>query len=534
MRLQVQTFRLLEVPFELEEARGREAPTDTALSGFDPRPVQKSGKFECDNCGKSYNYKGSLQRHVRVECGKKKNQACTYCDKKFFYKQELQLRLSELRQTVQTSSVPIQSHYVRMRQSEKLRMSPRRLLVQDEEERQPEKSPGMHDDDRNADMLGDDGAVIKRSKLTHTARHEPSDNMVLSLRDLVNTNAIVDFGQQSDDGHSLSRDPIFEISQIESMMEGESMDDDAPFEHEIFCSLCHTVFSHASSLRYHMKHRVCLKPKKEDMEPKILQCQKCEKVFATGSGYKYHVRRSVCEQEEEKDEPKSLQCQLCDKIFTTSSGYNYHVKHKVCESNEEEKEEEVIQCDKCNTTFRHKTSLQYHITHKVCLKPKKDEEPKSLQCEQCEKIFSTTTALNYHVKNQVCAPKEPKEPKEEEKICTLCNAVFKHSTSLRYHLKHKVCLKPKKEETEPRVLQCLLCEKIFTSNSSLEYHVKRRVCEQQKVALQGPPYLCDICNCSFELRQTWYAHIKRQVCKKYPERYMQEGDFETSVKIEME
>ncbi|XP_076272079.1 longitudinals lacking isoform X3 [Rhynchophorus ferrugineus] len=353
------------------------------------------------------------------------------------------------------------------------------------------------DDDRNADMLGDDGAVIKRSKLTHTARHEPSDNMVLSLRDLVNTNAIVDFGQQSDDGHSLSRDPIFEISQIESMMEGESMDDDAPFEHEIFCSLCHTVFSHASSLRYHMKHRVCLKPKKEDMEPKILQCQKCEKVFATGSGYKYHVRRSVCEQEEEK-------------------------------------EEEVIQCDKCNTTFRHKTSLQYHITHKVCLKPKKDEEPKSLQCEQCEKIFSTTTALNYHVKNQVCAPKEPKEPKEEEKICTLCNAVFKHSTSLRYHLKHKVCLKPKKEETEPRVLQCLLCEKIFTSNSSLEYHVKRRVCEQQKVALQGPPYLCDICNCSFELRQTWYAHIKRQVCKKYPERYMQEGDFETSVKIEME
>uniref|UniRef100_A0AAR5PYW6 BTB domain-containing protein n=1 Tax=Dendroctonus ponderosae TaxID=77166 RepID=A0AAR5PYW6_DENPD len=337
-----------------------------------------------------------------------------------------------------------------------------------------------------------------------------------------------------DDGEEMDEGEMFDISNIHSLIGHEEHSQDMLLDGDIFCNICNTGFRHMSSLRYHKKHRVCLKPRRDEMEPKVHQCEKCEKVFATGSGYKYHVRRSVCEQEEEKEEPRVLQCPQCSKVFATNTGLNYHVRRKVCEQVEEEKEEEIIQCSNCDTVFRHKTSLHYHVSHKVCLKPKKDEmEPKVLKCEQCEKIFSTTTALTYHVKHNVCAPKEPKEPKEEERGCPWCSAVFKHYNSLRYHLTHKVCLKPK-AEPEPKVLQCEKCEKVFTSNSSLEYHMKRKVCEQQKPTVPGPPFICDICSTCFELRQTWYAHIQRQACKKYPERYMQPGDLEVSVKIEPE
>ncbi|XP_060534637.1 protein bric-a-brac 2-like isoform X2 [Cylas formicarius] len=286
---------------------------------------------------------------------------------------------------------------------------------------------------------------------------------------------------------------VAELADLADMSNFLSVPDDS-----ISCDICGTLFRHISSLRYHRKHKVCLKPKREELEPKVLQCH------------------------------------ICEKIFNTISGLNYHMRRKVCEQQDEEKEEEIIQCEMCNTVFKHMTSLRYHLTHKVCLKPKKEEmEPKPLQCESCEKIFSTTTALNYHLKNRVCEPKEPKEPKEPAEIlCKLCGTLFKHLTSLRYHLKHKVCLKPKKEEIEPKLLQCEVCQKVFTSNSSLEYHVKRRVCEQQRVIL-SPPFTCDYCGTSFELRQTWYAHIKRQVCKKYPERYIQKT-LESTVKIEVE
>ncbi|XP_066155135.1 longitudinals lacking protein, isoforms F/I/K/T-like isoform X2 [Euwallacea fornicatus] len=368
-----------------------------------------------------------------------------------------------------------------------------------------------------------------------------SDNTCVS--DNIDPNKISYFNQALDltavsHVEELDSEEMMDMSELESIMAQEGQNQEL-LESDIVCEICNTGFRHMSSLRYHRKHRVCLKPKREEMEPKVHQCEKCEKVFATGSGYKYHVRRSVCEQEEERDGPRIFQCPLCLKVFATNTGLTYHTKRKVCEQVQEEKEEEVIQCDKCETSFRHRTSLQYHLSHNVCTKPKKEEaEPKPLKCEQCEKIFSTTTALGYHVKHNVCAPKEPKEPKaEEQRECHLCNATFKHYNSLRYHLTHQVCVRAAQmEKPEPKVLQCEKCEKVFTSNSSLEYHVKRKVCEQVKQVVPGPPYICDICDTSFELRQTWYAHVQRQACKKYPERYMTHDstNLEVSVKIETE
>ncbi|KAF2886450.1 hypothetical protein ILUMI_19723, partial [Ignelater luminosus] len=46
--------------------------------------------YKCDNCPRSYTLLGSLKRHRKIECGKEKQFACSYCSLKFYYKHELQ------------------------------------------------------------------------------------------------------------------------------------------------------------------------------------------------------------------------------------------------------------------------------------------------------------------------------------------------------------------------------------------------------------------------------------------------------------
>ncbi|XP_034249683.1 longitudinals lacking protein-like isoform X5 [Thrips palmi] len=44
----------------------------------------------CPRCGKSYQHKGSLSRHLRVECGNRRSETCSVCLKSFLYKHHLE------------------------------------------------------------------------------------------------------------------------------------------------------------------------------------------------------------------------------------------------------------------------------------------------------------------------------------------------------------------------------------------------------------------------------------------------------------
>ncbi|CAG9864633.1 unnamed protein product [Phyllotreta striolata] len=46
-------------------------------------------RYPCLHCGKSYTMKNNLRRHQRVECGKEKSLVCYVCDRRYYYKQEL-------------------------------------------------------------------------------------------------------------------------------------------------------------------------------------------------------------------------------------------------------------------------------------------------------------------------------------------------------------------------------------------------------------------------------------------------------------
>lgn len=43
----------------------------------------------CPRCGKSYQHKGSLARHLKVECGNLRSETCSVCLKSFLYKHHL-------------------------------------------------------------------------------------------------------------------------------------------------------------------------------------------------------------------------------------------------------------------------------------------------------------------------------------------------------------------------------------------------------------------------------------------------------------
>jgi hypothetical protein len=56
---------------------------------------QLSGCFPCDGCGSTYRHKRSLQKHIRLECGKEPQFHCPYCPTKMKQKGNLRKHISK-------------------------------------------------------------------------------------------------------------------------------------------------------------------------------------------------------------------------------------------------------------------------------------------------------------------------------------------------------------------------------------------------------------------------------------------------------
>lgn len=59
--------------------------------------------FHCPNlCGRSYKYKRNLATHLKMECGKKPNFKCPYCNKTSFHKSNLKLHIANIHNIVES------------------------------------------------------------------------------------------------------------------------------------------------------------------------------------------------------------------------------------------------------------------------------------------------------------------------------------------------------------------------------------------------------------------------------------------------
>lgn len=63
--------------------------TTTSTSNVAPPSSSPKVCFPCDNCGNVYNYKTSLARHVRFECGKDPQFQCPFCEHRTKHKSSL-------------------------------------------------------------------------------------------------------------------------------------------------------------------------------------------------------------------------------------------------------------------------------------------------------------------------------------------------------------------------------------------------------------------------------------------------------------
>jgi uncharacterized C2H2 Zn-finger protein len=63
---------------------------DQVVSPWPPSEPKPEGLFPCPTCGKKYNYKHNLGRHIRQECGKEPQFHCPYCSHVTKHKASLQ------------------------------------------------------------------------------------------------------------------------------------------------------------------------------------------------------------------------------------------------------------------------------------------------------------------------------------------------------------------------------------------------------------------------------------------------------------
>jgi Zinc finger, C2H2 type. len=81
------------LPYSVSEKdineNGRDIIWNVELAHQQGIPVGQEA-HPCPNCGKVYSWKGSLTRHLSLECGRKPNQQCPYCQYVTKHKADLQ------------------------------------------------------------------------------------------------------------------------------------------------------------------------------------------------------------------------------------------------------------------------------------------------------------------------------------------------------------------------------------------------------------------------------------------------------------
>jgi rubrerythrin len=70
------------------------------LNGNQDMPGLAKKVWKCGRCGKLYNYKRSLTRHIKMECGQEPKHECPICMKMYTYKHVLKDHLQVVHRKV--------------------------------------------------------------------------------------------------------------------------------------------------------------------------------------------------------------------------------------------------------------------------------------------------------------------------------------------------------------------------------------------------------------------------------------------------
>ena len=175
---------------------------------------------------------------------------------------------------------------------------------------------------------------------------------------------------------------------------------------EYVCNKCKKTFRRLSNLNIHMK--LCSTDR--------LKCKKCGRRFK---------KLSVLQSHEQNHDAMRHRCPVCNQMFFRNTILELHMveDHKM-DINEVPKQQQTMNapvqesfsCDKCNKVFTRMGNLKFH--RKICAPDKYD-------CHKCGRRFKESKVLANHLRNH----------DQMRHKCELCPQVFFRPTFLRMHMK---------------------------------------------------------------------------------------------------
>ncbi|XP_067642137.1 zinc finger protein 391-like [Eurosta solidaginis] len=145
-------------------------------------------------------------------------------------------------------------------------------------------------------------------------------------------------------------------------------------------------------------------------------------------------------------------------------------------------------CDHCDRSYRDNRNLKEHIVQMHQDKIKEQEN--HFQCSECPRAFLDNSALKKHMGLHFTEKKT--------KVCGICSERFPVKKWLVDHLR---------THTSDGRIPCAQCDKTYSRHQDLENH-------ERSAHLKEKPHHCQICDKSFQNKQSFRFHNYRHSGKK--------------------
>ncbi|XP_055852306.1 zinc finger protein 91 isoform X1 [Episyrphus balteatus] len=416
---------------------------------------EKSGRFECDHCSKTFAWKKDLFRHEKSHEPNTKKYSCPHCDRRFIRKDKLQ------------SHVLVHLGGIVKPRCSKATLAFSRQLYSQEKFKEIVCMICSYDKAENIKELSKhisshDGQQIEGFENSEYVKKFYADKDLQEVMMLLGNQI-----EQKEFGK------LHSVINVNGLEMGISDSDESDPETLYTCEVCTETFNRKHKLIAHSLSG-------HTVDECLYKCDKCKLEFTCKEVYDSHQKHHC------NNADKDLHCENCPARFVWPQNL---ANHKCTKETESGKDKTI--CEPCGEIFATQKAFRLHKKTK-CGTVELDKE--STTCEICNKVFSFPRDLRKHKKIHI--------PDGKSHDCSVCGEKFLRSDNLRNHLKSHTS--KVERPLVAKKLICMLCGDKFTTIGSLRYHLFNHSDGQSEI---------DFENSGFVLN--FYPGVGKEVVSEY-------------------